>query len=217
MRILIVEDNADVRQVVSKAVAKDGHSIATATSAAEAEALLDDRAFDLLVLDLGLPDGDGLRICRRLRAEGSALPILVLTASATIPSRVAGLDAGADDYLGKPFAVAELRARVRALLRRGLPTRPAHVELGNARLDFAARRAWSGKTEVPLTMREWALLDLLIGRRGRVVSRPEILESIWGAESTASAASLEVIIGRVRKKLGSAVVRTIRGEGYCVS
>lgn len=217
MRVLIVEDNADVRQLVSKALAKDGHVIVEACSAAEADNLLAQNRFELLILDLGLPDGDGLRICRGLRAKGSTLPILVLTAHSSIPSKVSGLDAGADDFLGKPFAVAELRARVRALLRRTGATRPVVVELPEARLDFAAKRAWSGQTEVPLTAREWALLELLMARRGRVVSRLEILESLWGAPSAAAAASLEVIIGRMRKKLGVGTIRTIRGEGYAVS
>lgn len=219
MRVLIVEDNAEVRQLVSKAVAKDGHEIAMAPSATQAEALLAEETFSLLILDLGLPDGDGLRICRRLRANGASIPILVLTAHATIPSKVSGLDAGADDFLGKPFAVAELRARVRALLRRsGAPrSTPTFVGLHGVRLDFAAKRAWASEREVPLTAREWALLDLLIARRGRVVSRLEILESLWGADSPAAASSLEVIIGRVRKKLGAALVRTIRGEGYSIA
>jgi two-component system OmpR family response regulator len=216
MRLLIVEDNDEVRELVSKAVAKDGHVILTAASGGEADALLEEEAFDLLILDLGLPDGDGLRICKALRASGSSIPILVLTAHATITSKVSGLDAGADDFLGKPFAVAELRARVRALLRRAGSARPASVDLPGARLDFGAKRAWSGEVEVPLTAREWALLELLIGRRGRIVSRIEILESLWATDTAAAAASLDVIVGRVRKKLGTALVRTIRGEGYSI-
>src|SRR5262245_58398465 len=115
MHVLIVEDSAEVRSLVSKAIAKDGHELATAANASEADELLDRSAFDLVILDLGLPDGDGLHICRRLRAAGAQMPILILTAHTAIRSRVAGLDAGADDFLGKPFAVAELRARVRAL------------------------------------------------------------------------------------------------------
>lgn len=217
MHVLVVEDNAEVRQLVSKAIAKDGHVVETAPSVGDAEALLTHGAFDLLILDLGLPDGDGIQICQRLRASGASIPILVLTARATVQSKVSGLDAGADDFLGKPFAVAELRARVRALLRRGGAARPIVVELPDVRLDFAAKRAWAAGSEVPLTAREWALLDLLIARKGRVVSRLEILESLWGADSPAAAASLEVIIGRVRKKLGAAVVRTVRGEGYAIA
>lgn len=212
-----MEDNAEVRQVVSEAVAEDGHTLVHASSNGEANSRLASERFDLLILDLGLPDGDGLEICRRLRAAGDPLPVLVLTARTAIPSRVEGLDAGADDFLGKPFAVVELRARVRALLRRRGVARPALVELPGARLDFRAKRAWSSGKEVPLTAREWALLDLLVARRGHIVSRLEILESIWGTDSDSSAASLEVIVGRLRKKLGSGLVRTIRGEGYSVS
>lgn len=217
MRVLIVEDNAEVRQIVAQAVLKDGHELIPATSAAEALALLDSEKFDLVILDLALPDGDGLHICQRLRSSGVLSPILMLTAHASISTRVAGLDAGADDFLGKPFAVAELRARVRALLRRGSSDHPLWVHLGSARLDFSAKRAWSGRQEVPLTAREWALLDLLVARRGRVVSRLDILETIWGTDSDSAASSLEVIIGRVRKKLGPEVVRTIRGEGYATA
>lgn len=217
MRVLIVEDNAEVRQVVSEAVAEDGHVLITAAGTVEADAQLARERFDLLILDLGLPDGDGLELCRRLRAAGDPLPILVLTARTTVPSRVEGLDAGADDFLGKPFAVAELRARVRALMRRGIAARPVLVELPGARLDFRAKRAWSDRAEVPLTAREWALLDLLVTRRGQIVSRLEILESIWGTDADSAAASLEVIVGRLRKKLGPGLVRTIRGEGYSVS
>ena len=217
MHVLIVEDSAEVRNLVAKAIAKDGHDLTTAANASEADALLDRTSFDLVILDLGLPDGDGLDICRRLRAVGAAMPILVLTAHTAIRSRVAGLDAGADDFLGKPFAVAELRARVRALLRRGNATRPPSVELEGVRLDFAGRRAWANRAEVPLTAREWALLEILVARRGRVVSRPEILEAIWGSDTAAAAASLEVIMGRVRKKLGMGLVRTVRGEGYALS
>ncbi|MGC4087509.1 MAG: response regulator transcription factor [Polyangiaceae bacterium] len=217
MRVLIVEDNADVQELVSQAMAKDGYSVATAYSAVGARGLLERESFDLLILDLGLPDGDGMEICRRLRATRVSLPILILTAHATVPARVSGLDGGADDFLGKPFAVAELRARVRALLRRGQLVRPGLVEVAGARLDFEAKRAWFGQEEVPLTAREWALMALLVARRGSVVPRLEILESIWGTDSPAAGASLEVIIGRVRKKLGSHVVRTLRGEGYAIT
>lgn len=217
MRVLLVEDNSEVRALVAQAIAKDGHQVTTAGSATEAMGFLADEVFDLLVLDLGLPDDDGLNICRRLRATGATLPILVLTAHSAISSRVAGLDAGADDFLGKPFAVAELRARVRAMLRRSALAHRTSVELEGARLDFAAKRAWAGETEVPLTGREWALLELLLSRQGRVVLRLEILEALWGADSASAAASLEVIIGRIRKKLGPRLVRTIRGEGYAIS
>ena len=207
----------EVRELVARALSKDGHRVAQVATLADAEARLTRESVELIVLDLALPDGDGLAFCRRLRSEHVTIPILVLTARSAVPSRVAGLDAGADDFLGKPFAVAELRARVRALLRRSSHDRQVVVERPGVSLDFSARRAHAAGVEVPLTAREWALLELLLARSGRVVSRTEILDAIWGDNSAAAAASLEVIVGRVRKKLGTSLVRTVRGEGYAVS
>lgn len=172
--------------------------------------------FDVIVLDVALPDGSGLELCRRARADASETPILLLTAHSAVRHRVEGLDAGADDFLGKPFAPAELRARVRALgRRRSLPTALAwqgrHVEL-----DLARRRATAAGREVPVTAREWSILELLVAARGRIVPRARILDEIWGDEGPSAAASLDVLIGRVRKKLGDDVIRTVRGEGYAL-
>jgi DNA-binding response OmpR family regulator len=153
-------------------------------------------------------------LCRDLRRRGLAVPILVLTAQGQVARRVEGFDAGADDFLAKPFAVAELRARVRALGRRGPLPRGLHYRHGATDLDFAARRALITQREIPLTAREWAVLELLAARGGRIVSRAEILEQIWGEATDAASASLDVIVGRIRKKLGDGVVRTLRGEGY---
>lgn len=216
MHVLLVEDSAEVRVLVARALGREGHRTTHASTVDEAYRRLSTDTFDLIVLDLGLPDGDGIALCRKLRSDGGTAPVLVLTARSSVPTRVAGLDAGADDFLAKPFAVAELRARVRALLRRGSVIRQAAFERDGARIDFASRRAWGNGIEVPLTHREWSLLELLTVRAGRVVSRAEILESLWGSDSSAAAASLEVIIGRVRKKLGGSLIRTVRGEGYVI-
>jgi two-component system, OmpR family, response regulator len=283
MRVLVIEDHVDVADLVGRALAKDGHRVASAQSVKEADTRIEESEYDVAVLDLGLPDGSGLAWCKRIRANGVAMPILVLTAQSAIATRVEGLDAGADDFLAKPFAVAELRARVRALGRRGPLSRPIALVIGSVQLDFSKRRAKVDGREVPLTSREWSIVDLLTSRAGRVVSRKEILEALWGvavargdsappsstampaagpistnghengssssqphvldeaplsvnaapvsspapssamsgstASSAASAAeaSLEVIIGRIRKKLGSSFIRTIRGEGYAAT
>ena len=142
------------------------------------------------------------------------MPILVLTAHGEVPRRVEGFEAGADDFLAKPFAVAELRARVRALGRRGVLGRPAVIQLGDVELDLPARRASRAGRAVPVTTREWAVIELLAAHHGRVIPRGEILLSIWGDANDAASASLDVIVGRIRRKLGGQVVRTLRGEGY---
>jgi DNA-binding response OmpR family regulator len=151
-----------------------------------------------------------------LRRNGFDVPVVVLTAQGAVSSRLACFDAGADDFLAKPFAVAELRARVRALGRRGPLPRGLVRRVGAAMLDVTARRAWRDEVEVPVTAREWAVLELLAVRGGRVVSRGEILEVVWDDDSPRAAASLDVIVARIRKKLGDAVLRTVRGEGYAL-
>lgn len=215
MRVLVVEDQDDVSDLVRRALEKDGHFVTVARSAGEADAELSRATVEAAVLDLGLPDGHGLSWCKRVRADGRLFPILVLTAESAVAMRVALFDSGADDYLGKPFAVAELRARVRALGRRAPIQRTVEHNFGDVRLDFGSRRAWLRETEVPLTAREWRVVELLVSRVGAVVPRTDILGEIWGDAPNAES-SLEVIIGRIRKKLGPQFVRTIRSEGYAV-
>ncbi len=214
MHVLVVEDDAEVVEVLSRSLAKDGHRVASAATLEDADLLLSTEDFEAVVLDIGLPDGSGLDWCKHARGRGVSTPILVLTARSAVSMRVAGLDSGADDYLAKPFAVAELRARVRALGRRA----PIHTmrpyASGDVSLDFASRRATVAGGEVPLTAREWRIMEILTSRAGRVVSRAEILEAVWGDRAEARDASLEVLIGRIRKKLGAGFVRTVRGEGY---
>jgi two-component system OmpR family response regulator len=216
VRVLVVDDEEDVSSLVGRALAREGHSVRCAASLAEAEKAMVEAPVDLMVLDLELGDGSGLQLCRAMRRRGDPIPVLLLTAHGEVPRRLEGFDAGADDFLAKPFAVAELRARVRALARRGPTLRPAVASVGGVELDLAARRATRAGEEIPITAREWAILELLLSVRGRVVSRMEILESIWGETSEAASASLDVIIARVRRKLGASVIRTLRGEGYAV-
>lgn len=214
MNLLVVDDSSEVLDLLQRAFAKEGHEVRVAATLAEAGVQLAAATPDVIVLDVQLPDGTGVAWCEVLRHQGCRVPILLLTAYSGVPQRVTGLDAGADDFLGKPFAMAELRARVRALARRGPVERTTVVEVGDAALDFGARRAIRAGAEVPVTGREWEVLELLHARRGRVVTRFEILETIWGEENDNTSASLDVIMGRIRRKLGANLIRTVRGEGY---
>ncbi len=214
MELLVVDDSLELLELLERALTRDGHEVRIATTVAEARARIDTAAPELMVLDVALPDGTGIDLCRELRDQGARWPILLLTAHGEVPKRVAGLDAGADDFLAKPFAIAELRARVRALGRRGPIERSVAIELGNARLELGTRRATIAGREVPITAREWEILELLITRAGRVVPRSTILELVWGDAGESASASLDVIMARIRRKLGSEAIRTVRGEGY---
>lgn len=220
VRILVVDDDEDLRSVVGRALTAEGHHVDNADSVAAARASIEEREPHLVVLDLGLPDGSGLALCHRLRLDGFSFPILILTAQADVALRVKGLDAGADDYLPKPFAVAELRARVRALSRRmGSTTKPvrgAVLVRGDLVLDFTKRTATRASQELPVTARQWSILEVLAAHDGKVVSRSTLLEQVWGEDTEAAAGSLEVLIGRLRKRLGPNIIRTSRGEGYAI-
>ncbi len=216
MRILVIDDDRELRALLVKALERDGHVAVAAGSAAEARAAMAVGDAEVVVLDVGLPDGSGLSLCRELRTGGSDVPILLLTAHSGVGQRVEGLDAGADDFLGKPFALAELRARVRALGRRRAHRTIPRIELGELVIDLGERRAARAGRDVALTAREWAILEALAARDARVVPRAELVKEIWGEATDATQASCEVLVGRIRKKLGDAVVRTLRGEGYAL-
>lgn len=216
MRVLVVDDHGEVLELVQRALIKDAHEVKVASSCASALAAFDEHPADIVVLDLGLPDGSGEDLCRRLRQRSEQLAILVLTAENAVASKVRCLDAGADDYLSKPFAVAELRARVRALARRTTIALPASFERGQVQLDFGLRRAHCAGKEAPITAKEWAILEVLVASAGRVVPRAELLDRVWHRSDDASGATLEVLIGRIRRKLGADLIRTARGEGYVV-
>jgi DNA-binding response OmpR family regulator len=216
VRVLVVDDDEDVRAVLARALERDGHAVTTSSCLAEARQALA-AGVELLVLDLGLPDGSGLELCRELRVGENTLPILILTARTQVELRVEGLDAGADDYLAKPFALAELRARVRALGRRGPVSRSFFHQHGEVNLDFAGRRATRGDREVPVTAREWAILELLANRAGGITTRSDLLDIVWGDTSESAGNSLEVLVARLRKKFGAEIIKTLRGEGYSLS
>jgi DNA-binding response OmpR family regulator len=215
VRVLIVDDDPELAQLLQRSLEREGHVISVAGSASSARAALTED-HDVVVLDIGLPDGSGIELCRELRQADRSESILLLTAQSAVAQRVAGLDAGADDYLVKPFAVAELRARVRALGRRRASPPAVRHRWEEVDLDLAARRARRDGSEIELTPREWAIVDCLVSARGRVVSRSRLLEEGWGDVSEATAASLEVLVGRIRRKLGRGLVRTIRGQGYAI-
>jgi two-component system OmpR family response regulator len=218
MRVLLVEDSPRVAGVVIALLRGAGYSVAHASTRHDALAETARSQFELGIVDVGLPDGSGLDLCRELRAGGYSFPILVLTARNGVDERVAGLDAGADDYLGKPFATAELLARVRALGRRGPRWTESKKSFGDVTIDRERRTACRGEQALPLTPREFDVVALLAWRNGRVVPRDELLEMVWGSASEKEAASLEVLVSRIRRKFGSRnpddVVRTVRGTGY---
>jgi len=220
MRILIIEDHAETRQLLIRVFRESGHLAEGAADLGAARRALDEGEHDALVLDWMLPDGSGVDFCRELRQRRNTIPVLILTARGEVEERVAGLDAGADDYLRKPFAVAELLARVRALSRRGPRFLESVVSLEGVEVRLAERRVRSAGRDVPLTAREYAILEVLLRNRGRAVARSTILLTVWGQEDERSSASLEVLVARLRRKLspegGEGPIRTHRGFGYAI-
>src|SRR5918996_1366082 len=179
MRVLIVEDEAKLAGLLRRGLVEEAHAVDVAATGEDALWMAPSAAYDAIVLDLILPGVDGVEVCRRLRADGVWTPVLMLTARDGLEDRVGGLDAGADDYLTKPFAFAELLARLRALARRGAVERPATLAVGDLRLDPATRRAWRGETAIELSAKEFALLETFMRRPGHVLSRHELLEHAW--------------------------------------
>lgn len=217
MHVLLVEDDAVLADGLSRTLQAHGMRVEVLGNGLYADAALQATEAAVAVLDIGLPGIDGFEVVRRLRERGSALPVLLLTARDAVEDRVRGLETGADDYLVKPFATAELVARIKALARRNAPP-PALLAFGALRLDTGARRARIGERIIDLSVREWAVLEYLLQHAGRVVSKQQIIDAIlpWGEDVTLNA--VEVYISRLRLKIADAgvTIRTIRGFGYMV-
>ena len=214
MRVLVAEDSAALAAQLREALVAAHFAVDVAPDGEEAHFLGDTEAYDAVVLDLGLPRLDGLSVLRRWRAAGRAMPVLILTARDGWTEKVAGLDAGADDYLAKPFAMAELLARLRALVRRANGLAQPVIAVGELRLDTAAGSvAWQGMP-VRLTALEFRLLAYLAHRPGRVVSKTELTEHLYAQDFDRDSNTLEVVVGRLRRKLDPALIETLRGQGY---
>ena len=218
MRILIAEDDQVLADGLLRALRGSGYAVDQVATGTEADAAVASHEFDLLILDLGLPRMSGLEVLKRLRARGSALPVLILTAADSVEQRVTGLDLGADDYMAKPFSLQELEARVRALTRRGLGTASSIIRHGPLTFDATGRVAYLDDQMVELSARELSLLEVLLQRAGRLVSKDQLVERLceWGEEVSTNA--IEVYIHRLRKKIERGPVRiaTVRGLGYCL-
>ena len=217
-RILVVEDDSAVRDALERALSFEGYTIDTATDGAVALSRLREESVDLIVLDVMMPHVDGIETCRRIRAAGDTVPILMLTAKTAVGDRVEGLDAGADDYMAKPFALDELLARIRALLRRSGGDVSSVMRFEDLTIDTGARTARRGERDLGLTKTEFDLLVLLARSPGIVLDRDTIYEEIWGIDFLTSSNSLDVYIGYLRRKTEAEgeprLIHTVRGVGY---
>lgn len=214
MRVLVVEDEARLAAQLRDAIGSAGFAADVAIDGEEARLLGDTEPYDAVVLDLGLPKQDGLSVLRHWRSRGIRMPVLILTARTDWHNKVEGLNAGADDYLGKPFVMEELVARIHALIRRSKGFAAAEITCGPVTLDSAAGKVAVNGQPVTLTAQEFRTLSYLIHRQGRVVSQRELGEHIYDLEDERESNTIEVFIGRVRRKLGVDVIKTIRGLGY---
>ncbi|NBS59104.1 MAG: DNA-binding response regulator [Betaproteobacteria bacterium] len=216
MRILIVEDDASLAAGIGRILEAEGYAVDVMKNGEHASMAARQESFDLVILDVGLPGIDGFEVLRRLRAEGRSMPILILTARDALDDRVRGLDLGADDYMAKPFAMPELAARVRALIRRGQSHAAPRIVHGPLVLDTSARRATLNDAPLELAAREWAVLEVLLSRVEKIASKESIIQAMasWGEELSLNA--IEVYVSRLRAKLEPAGVhiRTVRGFGY---
>ena len=214
MRILLIEDDRVIASALREQIESEGHSVDWAARLDEASDALATASFDLILLDLTLPDGRGLPFLRALRAKGSATPVIIMTALDQVSDRIEGLNAGADDYLVKPFDLSELSARIGAVARRYSGNPNPLISLGSLSIDLAARRVAKAGHSIPLTAREWVLFEAFLQKPGMLLSKPQLEERLYSFDAEVESNTIEVHVSRLRKKLGAEVIVTERGLGY---
>ena len=218
MRVLVVEDETRMASVLKRALEEEGHAVDVAGAGADGLWLATENPYGAIVLDVMLPDFDGFELCRRIRGNGQWVPVIMLTARDSVGDRVRGLDAGADDYLVKPFSLAELAARLRALARRDDRPRPVVLAEGDLSLDPAAKRAWRAGTELHLSPKEFALLELFLRHPGDVLTRSRIIEALWDFAYDGGSNIVDQYVNYLRRKIdtpfGRHDIETVRGMGY---
>ncbi|MBB3267118.1 two-component system OmpR family response regulator [Azospirillum sp. OGB3] len=214
MRLLVVEDDPALAQQLAERLEGEGYAVDRAADGEEGQFLGETEPYDAIVLDLGLPRVDGLTVLRSWRAGGIATPVIILTARGAWTEKVQGIDAGADDYLAKPFSMEELLARIRALIRRSKGHASAEIACGGVVLDTRSGRVTLDGQTVDLTGHEFRVLDYLMHRKGQLVSRTELTEHIYAQDFNRDSNTIEVFVGRLRRKLGADLIKTVRGLGY---
>lgn len=214
MRMLVVEDDRDLNRQLCEALEDAGYAVDKAFDGEEGHFLGDTEPYDAIILDLGLPQMDGLSVLERWRRDGHATPVLILTARDRWSDKVAGIDAGADDYVAKPFHMEEVLARVRALVRRAAGLASNEIAIGDIVLDTKAGKVTKNGMSVKLTSHEFRLLSYLMHHKGRVISRTELVEHLYDQDFDRDSNTIEVFVGRLRKKFGSSLIETVRGLGY---
>ena len=218
MRILLVEDDLDLAEFIRKGLKEERYAVDSADDGEEGLQLALTNPYDLLILDIMLPKLDGLTLCRRVRAKGNLTPVLLLTAQNTVEAKISGFDTGADQFLEKPFAFAELLARIRALLRRGSPQPLVHLKAADLKLDQASRRVWRAGQEISLTNKEYALLEFLLRNKNRVLTRTAIIEHIWDISydpmTNIVDAHIKALRAKIDRDFSPQLITTVRGAGY---
>ncbi len=217
MRLLVVEDDPDLNRQLVTALSDAGYAVDTASDGEEGHFLGDTEPYDAVILDIGLPVMDGVSVLENWRRDGRKMPVLILTARDRWSDKVAGFDAGADDYVAKPFHMEEVLARVRALLRRASGNASSEMTCGDLTLDTSSARVAVNGSAVKLTSLEFRLLSYMMHHKGKVISRTELVEHLYDQDFDRDSNTIEVFVGRLRKKLGIDVLKTVRGLGYCLS
>jgi two-component system OmpR family response regulator len=214
LRLLVVEDDPDLNRQLVAALQEAGYVVDSASDGEEGHFLGDTEPYDAVVLDLGLPEMDGVTVLEKWRRDGKTMPVLILTARDRWSDKVAGFDAGADDYVAKPFFMEEVLARIRALLRRASGHASSEMECGPLRVDTRTSRVTVNGTAIKLTSLEYRLIEYLMHHQGRIISRTELVEHLYDQDFDRDSNTIEVFVGRLRRKLGKDIIETVRGLGY---